>query len=180
VSQGGGLAEIMVKTAPEIYRKYIYVGANTKPVLYVKLQKALYGCLRSELLFYLKLLKDLEDRGFKMNPYDPCVANKIINGKKITITWHVNDLKLSHADVKGGRQNHRVVKEDLRRRHACLPRNEARLPRHGPGLFCPGGGENNNGGLTEESNHRVPGSDHGRGSEPGRGPIIHSQSRGGL
>jgi hypothetical protein len=75
------LAELMVKTAPEIYRKYIYVGPDNKPVLYVKLQNALYGCLRSALLFYLKLLKDLEGNGFKLNPYDPCVANKMVNGK---------------------------------------------------------------------------------------------------
>jgi hypothetical protein len=96
----GRLAELMVKTAPEIYRKYIYVGSNNKPVLYVKLQKSLYGCLRSALLFYQKLLKDLEDNGFELNPYDPCVANKVINGKQFTINWHVDDLKLSHVDAK--------------------------------------------------------------------------------
>jgi hypothetical protein len=96
----GRLAEIMIKTAPEIYQKYIYVGPDNKPVLYVKLQKALYGCLRSALLFYLKLLKDLEGNGFKLNPYDPCVANKMVNGKQFTITWHVDDLKLSHVDLK--------------------------------------------------------------------------------
>jgi hypothetical protein len=33
----GNLAEPMVKTAPEIYRKYIYVGPDNKPILYVKL-----------------------------------------------------------------------------------------------------------------------------------------------
>jgi hypothetical protein len=96
----GRLAKPMVKTAPEIYRKYIYVGSNNKPVLYVKLQKALYGYLRSALLFYQKLLKDLEDKGFELNPYDPCVANKVINGKQFTITWHLDDLKLSHVDAK--------------------------------------------------------------------------------
>jgi hypothetical protein len=96
----GRLAELMVKTAPEIYRKYIYVGSDNQPVLYVKLQKALYGCLRSALLFYQKLLKDLEDNGFELNPYDPCVANKVINRKQFTITWHVDDLKLSHVDAK--------------------------------------------------------------------------------
>jgi hypothetical protein len=69
-------------------------------VLYVKLQKALYGCLRSALFFYKKLLKDLEDRGFVVNPYDPYVGNKTVNGKQFTITWHVDDLKLSHVDVK--------------------------------------------------------------------------------
>jgi hypothetical protein len=45
----GRLAERMVKTAPYIHRKYIItLNANNTPVLYVKLQKALYGCLRKE------------------------------------------------------------------------------------------------------------------------------------
>jgi hypothetical protein len=94
------LVELMVKMAPKIYRKYIYVGPDNRPILYVKLQKALYGCLRSALFFNLKLLKDLEDYGFELNPYDPCVANKMINGKQFTITWHVDYLKLSHMDAK--------------------------------------------------------------------------------
>eukprot|EP00804_Cyclotella_cryptica_P001379 CCRYP_020622-RB/>CCRYP_020622-RB protein AED:0.48 eAED:0.48 QI:0/-1/0/1/-1/0/1/0/43 len=32
--------------------------------------------MRSALLFYKKLRKELEDYGMKMNPYDMCVANK--------------------------------------------------------------------------------------------------------
>jgi hypothetical protein len=35
---------------------------------------------------------------FTINPYDPCVANATINGKQMTITRHVNDLKVSHVD----------------------------------------------------------------------------------
>jgi hypothetical protein len=35
---------------------------------------------------------------FTINPYDPCVANATINGKQMTITWHVDDLKVSHVD----------------------------------------------------------------------------------
>ena len=40
----------------------------------------------------------MESIGFKVNPYDPCVANKVINGKPMTIIWHVDDLKISHED----------------------------------------------------------------------------------
>ena len=36
--------------------------------------------------------------GFKINPYDLCVANKTVNGTQMTVTWHVNDLKFSHKD----------------------------------------------------------------------------------
>ncbi len=35
-----------------------------------------------------------------MNPYDPCVWNKIMNGKQLTIVFHVDDCKLSHVDSK--------------------------------------------------------------------------------
>lgn len=94
----GRLAELMVKTAPNIYRKYIIEDSSGKPILYVQLQKALYGMLKSALLFYRKLVTDLTDMGFQLNPYDPCVANKMVNGKQITISWHVDDLTISHAE----------------------------------------------------------------------------------
>ena len=35
---------------------------------------------------------------FSINPYDPCVANKMINGKQIMVTWNVDDLKISHVE----------------------------------------------------------------------------------
>ena len=94
----GILAELMVKIAPRIYRKFITVNAKGKPVLYVQLEKAVYGMVKSALLFYRKLVADLTSLGFEINPYDPCVANKIINGKQITICWHVDDLFIGHVD----------------------------------------------------------------------------------
>jgi hypothetical protein len=42
----------------------------------------------------------LKEWGFKINDYDPCVANKIVNGKQITVVWHVDDLKISHVETK--------------------------------------------------------------------------------
>ena len=54
--------------------------------------------LISSLLFYQKLSKDLESIGFKVNPYDPCVANNMIRDKQMKINWHVDDHKVSHAD----------------------------------------------------------------------------------
>jgi hypothetical protein len=96
----GRLAEQMVNTAPKIYKKYISVDANTQPVLYVKLQKALYGYLRSAVVFYQKPMRDIESQGFEINPYNPCVANSMINGKQFTMVWHVDDINMSHEDKK--------------------------------------------------------------------------------
>ena len=57
--------------------------------------------LKSAMLFFNKIKKDLEGQGFKFNPYDPCVANKMVNdGKQQTVTIHVDDLKVSHVDPK--------------------------------------------------------------------------------
>ena len=96
----GKPAELLVRTAPELYRKYITFDKRGKPVLYVEAWKAIYGTLKAALLFYLKLRKDLEKKGFIINPYDPCIANKKIGEKQMTIAWHVDDLKVTHVDSK--------------------------------------------------------------------------------
>ena len=36
--------------------------------------------------------------GFVLNPYDPCIANKEIDGSQCTILWYVDDTKISHKD----------------------------------------------------------------------------------
>ena len=59
---------------------------RVKMVLYVQLPQVLYGCLRGAILFYKKMISDLELRGFDMNPYNPCVTNKKTNGNQFTIT----------------------------------------------------------------------------------------------
>jgi hypothetical protein len=38
---------------------------------------------------------------FANNPYDPCVANKMIEGEQMTICFHVDDCKLSHRKGHG-------------------------------------------------------------------------------
>ena len=71
-----------------------------KPVIYVRLKKALYGTLNASLLFWKDPTAELKVWGFAVNPYDECVVNKTINGKQCTILWHVDDLKISHVDSK--------------------------------------------------------------------------------
>jgi hypothetical protein len=62
--------------------------------------KAIYGLLVLAMLFYQKLAGDLTKYGFEINPYDPCVANKMVQGQQLTVSWHVDDLKASHKDPK--------------------------------------------------------------------------------
>jgi hypothetical protein len=54
--------------------------------------------MKSALLFYQKLVADLTSIGYTINPYDPGVANIIVNKQQMTICWHVNDLFIGHAD----------------------------------------------------------------------------------
>ena len=35
---------------------------------------------------------------FKLNNYDQCVANKMIEGEQCTIVWYVDDNKISHVN----------------------------------------------------------------------------------
>ena len=37
--------------------------------------------------------------GFKPNLYDPRVVNKIVDGHQMTMTWHIDDLKVSHHNL---------------------------------------------------------------------------------
>ncbi len=57
----GGLAKMMVYIGSQIYWKYIMVDKKGAPVLYVNLQKALYGLMQASLLFYIKLRKELDE-----------------------------------------------------------------------------------------------------------------------
>ena len=81
-----------------MYREYVTYSNNGVHILYVHLYKALYGMLRAALLFYNCLRIYLEGRGFVVNPYDPFVANKTVDGAQMTVCWHVDDLKISHRD----------------------------------------------------------------------------------
>jgi hypothetical protein len=95
----GELAEMMIHIVPEVDRKYVSVDRKGTKILYVKPQKALYGLMRASLLFYRKLRKELEAYGFEVNPYDPCVANKMTEvGKQLTVIWHVDNLMESCED----------------------------------------------------------------------------------
>jgi hypothetical protein len=59
--------------------------------------KAIYGTLLGARLFYDRLRAFLESIEFKVNDYDECTSNKMINGKQCTIQFHVDDLKISHV-----------------------------------------------------------------------------------
>ena len=64
----------------------------------MEILQAIYGCIESALRWYELYSETLEKEGFIINPYDKCVANKVINGKQCTVVWYVDDNKVSHVD----------------------------------------------------------------------------------
>jgi hypothetical protein len=87
---------LLLGMKPE-YEVFVVLENGVK-VLYVLLLKAMYGCVKSALLWYKFFTETLENMGFVLNPYEPCMANCIIKGKQCTSAWYVDDNKISHVD----------------------------------------------------------------------------------
>ena len=96
----GPLVDILVSIAPDVYGPYVSTNKSGQKVLIVECLNALYGTMVAALLYYKKFVKSLTKHGFKLNPYDGCVTNKIVKGKQITICFHVDDFKISHEYSK--------------------------------------------------------------------------------
>jgi hypothetical protein len=58
-----------------------------------------------------KFRKDIESIRFKVNPYDPCNANRTVNRKQHTVTWHVDDLTSTHLVSKVNDQFLELIKK---------------------------------------------------------------------
>jgi hypothetical protein len=94
----GVLVDILVEIAPDVYNSYISRDKKWMKQLLVQCQNTRYGTMVASLLYYRKFVKSLADIRFIINPYDPCVANKIVEGKQMTICFHVDDCKISHRN----------------------------------------------------------------------------------
>jgi hypothetical protein len=96
----GVIVDWLVKVAPKVYA--LYVATNSKGInsLLVECYSAIYGTMVAGLLYFHKFSSSLKNRGFTVNPYDPCVCNRVIVGKQMTICFCVDDCKISHLDPK--------------------------------------------------------------------------------
>ena len=90
----GWAVDLLCEVNPE-YAAYVVYEGKTK-VLYTRCNKAIYGCVQSGLLWYDLFTSTLEGEGYKLNPYDFCVANAIVQGSQSTVGWYVDDTKMSH------------------------------------------------------------------------------------
>ena len=88
------LASIVKRYLPEL-EPYVEDGK-----LLVRLDKALYGCVQSAKLWYEKLTGVLKNIGFVPNPGDPCIMNKMVDGKQCTLCIFVDDILALSVDTK--------------------------------------------------------------------------------
>ena len=91
--------DILFELDSETYRKQV-VFENGKKLIYVVVLRQICGLLVSALLFYSKSCGDLENIGFRFNPYDPCVTNRINFGNQNSVIFHVDDIMSNHVNPK--------------------------------------------------------------------------------
>jgi hypothetical protein len=150
---------MLMEIAAEVYSRYVMADKKGTPVLYVKLQKALYGLMRASLLFYRKLRLELEAYRFKVNPYDPCVAIlTTCSGKQLIVKWHVNDLMvLCEEDFELTKFSCYLARIYGTKLSMNAFREGARLPGHGYGVHRQGDTTGINNHVSQKHNLRVPG-----------------------
>ena len=93
------MVDVLVELDPERYGPCVCHHKGRR-FIYAKAIKAIYGAMKSALLFYNLFSGQLIEWGFKKNDYDACTMNKMVNGSQLTIVWHVDDCKISHVDEK--------------------------------------------------------------------------------
>jgi hypothetical protein len=79
------LVDMLVKIAPAIYQDYVSKNKQGEKQLLVECLNALYRTMVASLLYYHKFTATLLNNGYKMNPYDACVWNKMIGKNQCTI-----------------------------------------------------------------------------------------------
>ena len=96
----GVLVDLYLDADPSAKNKVV-VDKYGKKKLYAKMNKALYGHMRSGRLFYEHLSATLRGMGFCPNPDELCVWNKTIDGRQMTVVLYVDDLKVSFHSEEG-------------------------------------------------------------------------------
>ena len=75
------LVDILAEIAPDVYKSHVTTDKKGVKQLLLQFQNAMYGTIVAILIYYRKFTNSLTDVGFNINPYDPCVANKMVNGQ---------------------------------------------------------------------------------------------------
>ncbi len=96
----GHMVDVLVKVAPRVYGPYVLSNKQGRKQLLVQCLNAIYRTMVASLLYFCKFTRSLKNQGYVMNPYNPCVWNKMIKKKQIAICFHVNGCKVSHKSAR--------------------------------------------------------------------------------
>ena len=83
---------ILLEIDPEKHKDFV-IGEGRSEVLHARM-------LMASLLCCKKFRENIEVEGYRVNPCDDCVANKMAKCKQHDLTWHVDDAKASHVGSK--------------------------------------------------------------------------------
>lgn len=99
------LSMILSRIAPEFAT---FVDGRGK--VCVRLDRVLYGCVQSAILWCRKLLSVLMAAGYAVNPQEPCVLNKSFGLHQSTIQLFVDDVLLLCRDAAAADELENVLK----------------------------------------------------------------------
>ena len=102
----GRLVEWLIELSPAEYKDKVVYERGVK-VLYLLVEKAIYGMLEASLIWYRTLRRDLEQIGFKFNTYDFCIANRYEGENQQTLRLHVDDMLVSCRDAERNKEFHK-------------------------------------------------------------------------
>jgi hypothetical protein len=109
-------AKLLANEVPE-YGPFI--GSDGK--LYVRLRKALYGCVESAKLWFNTISTKLLSLGFTANCKDECVFNKVnTRGNQVTVCVYVDDLLMTCVDESSLQE----LVEELRKEYKDVTAHE--------------------------------------------------------
>jgi hypothetical protein len=70
----GMIVDWLVKVAPKVYASYVVTNSKGVNSLLIECNNAIYGTMVAVFLYYHKFSNSLKNRGFTVNPYDPCMC----------------------------------------------------------------------------------------------------------
>jgi hypothetical protein len=69
------------------YEEYVTINSRGGKQLLLQCENAIFRTIIASLLFYNKFCKTLKANDFELNPYKPCVGNRMVNGKQQHATF---------------------------------------------------------------------------------------------
>ena len=92
----GILVYVLLDLSPDVYGTYGTTDRKGIKKLVTQCINVTYVTMVASLLCYCKFCKTLKLNKFNMNPCDPYVSNRLVNGLQKSILFHVDYCKLNH------------------------------------------------------------------------------------